>query len=169
MIFIWALQYWHTTLDKKKNHHRDSRREERCSTCDIMLDHARSAQGQVRSATIIVSTTFSLRWWRLIEHDITRTCGRAFISPQISRMVLFLSRVVNGSPTFNLSNHLKHPALYINIGMFQFQMRQRYVFSHLLLQLGLSKRIDNRTKFEASTLCKITQSLSEWNHQSPYI
>ena len=36
-----------TTLDKKqKNHHRDSRREERCSRCDIMLDQARSAQGK---------------------------------------------------------------------------------------------------------------------------
>ena len=31
---------------KKKNHHRDSRREERCSTCDIMLDQARSVQGK---------------------------------------------------------------------------------------------------------------------------
>ena len=37
---------------KKKNHLRDSRREERCSTCDIMLDHKRSAQGKVRSATV---------------------------------------------------------------------------------------------------------------------
>ena len=35
-----------TTLAKKKNHHRDSRREKRCSTCDIMLDQARSAQGK---------------------------------------------------------------------------------------------------------------------------
>ena len=31
---------------KKKNHHQDSRRKERCSTCDIMLDQARLAQGK---------------------------------------------------------------------------------------------------------------------------
>ena len=37
---------------KKKNHPQDSRREERCSTCDIMLDHKRSAQRKVRSATL---------------------------------------------------------------------------------------------------------------------
>ena len=42
-----------TTLDKKKNHHRDSRREERCSTCDIMLDQARSAQGKSRGQSRI--------------------------------------------------------------------------------------------------------------------
>ena len=73
-----------TTLDKKKNHHRDSRREERSSTCDIMLDHARSAQGKSDPR---LSATFALRWSRLIEHDITR--GTAFFSPRISRMVLF--------------------------------------------------------------------------------
>ena len=37
---------YHPGQKKKKNHHRDSRREERCSTCDIMLDQARSAQGK---------------------------------------------------------------------------------------------------------------------------
>ena len=43
-----------TTLDKKKkNHPRDSRREERCSTCDIMLDQARSAQGKSRGQSRI--------------------------------------------------------------------------------------------------------------------
>ena len=42
-----------TTLDKKKNHPRDSRREERCSTCDIMLDQARSAQGKSRGQSWI--------------------------------------------------------------------------------------------------------------------
>ena len=71
-----------TTLDKKKNHHRDSRREERCSTCDIMLDQARSAQGKSDPR---LSATFALRWSRLIEHDITR--GTAFFSPRISRIV----------------------------------------------------------------------------------
>ena len=32
---------------KKKNHPRDLRREECCSTCDIMLDDTRSTQGKV--------------------------------------------------------------------------------------------------------------------------
>ena len=76
-----------TTLAKKKNHHRDSRREERCSTCDIMLDQARSAQGKSDPR---LSATFALRWSRLIEHDITR--GTAFFSPRISRMVLFFGQ-----------------------------------------------------------------------------
>ena len=41
--------YIYTTLAKKKNHPRDSRREERCSTCDIMLDQARGkSRGQSR-------------------------------------------------------------------------------------------------------------------------
>ena len=73
-----------TTLDKKKNHPRDSRREERCSTCDIMLDQARSAQGKSRGQSQI---WLALCWSRLIEHDITR--GTAFFSPRISMMVLF--------------------------------------------------------------------------------
>ena len=50
--------YLSTTLAKKKNHHRDSRREERCSTCDIMLDQARSAQGKSDPR---LSATFALR------------------------------------------------------------------------------------------------------------
>ena len=78
---------YYTTLAKKKNHHRDSRREERCSTCDIMLDQARSAQGKSDPR---LSATFALRWSRLIEHDITR--GTAFFSPRISRMVLFFGQ-----------------------------------------------------------------------------
>ena len=76
-----------TTLAKKKNHPRDSRREERCSTCDIMLDHARSAQGKSRGQSRI---GLALRWSRLIEHDITR--GTAFFSPRISMMVLFFGQ-----------------------------------------------------------------------------
>ena len=43
---------------QKKNHHRDSRLEERCSTCDIMLDQVRSAQGKRNPR---LSTTFGLR------------------------------------------------------------------------------------------------------------
>ena len=76
-----------TTLAKKKNHPRDSRREERCSTCDIMLDQARSAQGKSRGQSRI---GLALRWSRLIEHDITR--GTAFFSPRISMMVLFFGQ-----------------------------------------------------------------------------
>ena len=38
---------------KKKNHHRDSRREERCSTYDIMLDDTRSALGKSRGQSRI--------------------------------------------------------------------------------------------------------------------
>ena len=72
---------------QKKNHPRDSRREERCSTCDIMLDQARSAQGKSRGQSRI---GLALRWSRLIEHDITR--GTAFFSPRISMMVLFFGR-----------------------------------------------------------------------------
>ena len=68
-----------TTLAKKKNHPRDSRQEERCSTCDIMLDQARSAQGKSRGQSRI---GLALRWSRLIEHDITR--GTAFFSSRIS-------------------------------------------------------------------------------------
>ena len=88
-----------TTLDKKKNHHRDSRREERCSTCDIMLDQARSAQGKSDPR---LSATFALRWSRQIEHDITR--GTLFFSPRISRMVLFLARVVVSEPPAAVSS-----------------------------------------------------------------
>ena len=47
---------------KKKNHARDSRREERWSMCDIMLDHARSAQGKSRGSEL------SVRWSLLIKH-----------------------------------------------------------------------------------------------------
>ena len=43
-----------TTLDKKNNHPRDSRREEHCSRCDIMLDEARLAQGKSRGQSRIV-------------------------------------------------------------------------------------------------------------------
>ena len=77
---------------QKNNHPRDLRREERCSTCDIMLDQARSTQGKSRGQSQI---GLALRWSRLIEHDITR--GIAFFSPRISMMVLFF---VQGSTSF---------------------------------------------------------------------
>ena len=38
---------------QKKNHPRDSRREEHCSRCDIMLDQTRSAQGKSRGQSRI--------------------------------------------------------------------------------------------------------------------
>ena len=74
----------------KKNHPRDSQQEERCSTWDIMLDQARSARGKSRGQSRIRPCP---RWSLVIEHDITH--GTAFFSPRISRMVLFLSRVVD--------------------------------------------------------------------------
>ena len=42
---MWPICYY---SGQKKNHPQNSRREERCSTCDIMLDQARSAQGKSR-------------------------------------------------------------------------------------------------------------------------
>ena len=86
---------------KKKNHHRDSRREERRSTCDIMLDQARAAQGRSDPR---LSTTFALRCSRLIEHDITR--GTAFFSPRISRMVLFFVKGSNFTDDLILTFHM---------------------------------------------------------------
>ena len=44
LIISRQLQPW----TKKKNHPRDSRREEHCSKCDIKLDHAWTAQGKSR-------------------------------------------------------------------------------------------------------------------------
>ena len=52
LMFMYT-QIVSTTLAKKKNHPRDSPREERCSTCDIMLDQARSAQGKSRGQSRI--------------------------------------------------------------------------------------------------------------------
>ena len=45
--------YMYYPGQKKKNHPRDSRREERCSSCDFMLDHVRSAQGKSRGQSRI--------------------------------------------------------------------------------------------------------------------
>ena len=69
---------------QKKNHHRDSRREERCSTCDIMLDQARSAQGKSDPPPV---RDFCPALMAPDRAYITR--GTAFFSPRISRMVLF--------------------------------------------------------------------------------
>ena len=60
---LWYLWIWRNHVNaqcmsmyypgQKKNHLRDSWREERCSTCDIMLDHAQSAQGKSRGQSRI--------------------------------------------------------------------------------------------------------------------
>ena len=101
----------HTTLAKKKNHHRDSRREERCSRCDIMLDQARSAQGKSDPR---LSATFAMRWSRLIEHDITR--GTAFFSPRISRMVLFFGQGSSCMPLQQLPTVTKDANAHARLG-----------------------------------------------------
>ena len=62
-----------TTLDKKKNHTRDSRREERCSTCDIMLDQARSAQGKSRGSDLPCADR---AWSSMISHVEQRSSRR---------------------------------------------------------------------------------------------
>ena len=45
ILMTWLHFMFYYYPGQKKNHHRDSRREERCSTYDIMLNQARSAQG----------------------------------------------------------------------------------------------------------------------------
>ena len=62
---IPVLSYY---LDKKKNHHRDSRREERCSTCDIMLDQARSAQGKSDPRLSATLPCADRAWSSMISH-----------------------------------------------------------------------------------------------------
>ena len=69
---LWEKQlYWEwdqsssTTLDKKKNHPRDSRRDARCSTCDTMLDQARSAQGKSRGSDLPCADR---AWSSMISH-----------------------------------------------------------------------------------------------------
>ena len=113
-----------TTLDKKENHPRDSRREERCSTCDIMLDQARSAQGKSRGQSLI---GLAQRWSRLIEHDITR--GTAFFSPRISMMVLFF---VQGSTRFGLK------LLFALFSGTWLDDRQIFLLDNILCSLSLS-------------------------------
>ena len=81
----WIVLPW----TKKKNHSRDLRWEERCSFTDIVLDDARSAQVKSRGQSRIGPCP------TLIAHDQAWSKDRTvFFSPQISGMVLFLSRVV---------------------------------------------------------------------------
>ena len=84
-----------TTLDKKKNHHRNSRREERCSTCDIMLDQAWSAQGKYDPR---LSASFALRWSSMISHV------KQLSSRRESRGWFFFFFFVQGSTTDEASH-----------------------------------------------------------------
>ena len=114
-----------TTLAKKKNHPRDSRREERCSTCDIMLDQARSAQGKSRGQSRI---GLALRWSRLIEHDITR--GTAFFSPRISMMVLFFGQGSSTSSTcFTWLRCLRQCCCFLRCSGRCWENREKVLFS----------------------------------------
>ena len=78
-----------TTLDKKRTIleiRGEKNAVPRVISCSITSDQARARSNPRLSAT------FALRWSRVIEHDITR--GTVFFSPRISKMVLFLARVV---------------------------------------------------------------------------
>ena len=83
--------HWSTTLDKKRNHPRDSRREERCSTCDIMLDQARSRRAKVADSRGSDLPCADRAWSSMISH--VEQCS----SRHESRwwfFFFFLSRVV---------------------------------------------------------------------------
>ena len=66
------------------SHPRDSWREEHCSTCDIMLDHAWSAQGKSCGQLQMTLPCADRSWSSMISQDRT-----VFFSPRISGMVLF--------------------------------------------------------------------------------
>ena len=74
---------------KKKNHPRDSRREEHCSTCDIMLDQARSAQGKVAESRRSDLPCADRAWSSMISHVEQRSSSR-----ESRWWFFFLSRVV---------------------------------------------------------------------------
>ena len=78
-----------TTLAKKKNHPRDSRWEERCSTCDIVLDQARSAQGKSRGQSRIGLACADRAWSSMISHVEQRSSRR-----ESRWWFFFLARVV---------------------------------------------------------------------------
>ena len=103
---------------------------ERCSTCDIMLDQARSAQGKSRGQSRI---GLALRWSRLIEHDITR--GTAFFSPRISMMVLFF---VQGSKSKQACLHrrgAREKLGNLNINTSIFLLLRKNMFNRTILYL----------------------------------
>ena len=74
---------------QKKNHHRDSRREERCSTCDIMVDQARSAQGKRDPRLSATLPCGDRAWSGMISHVEQRSSRR-----ESRWWFFFLSRVV---------------------------------------------------------------------------
>ena len=83
---------------KEKNHPRDSWREERCSTCDIMLDHEWSAQGTTRGQSRIGPCP------ALIARDQAwcHTWNSVFLAVNLKDGSFFLSRVVQRAPFHQL-------------------------------------------------------------------
>ena len=96
---------------KKKNHHQDSLREERCSTCDIMLDQARSAQGKSRGQSRI---GLALRWSRMISHVEQRSSRREsrwwfffFVQGRTIMFATFLLMCLKWEPRFPIKEAIK--------------------------------------------------------------
>ena len=77
---------WTTTLAKKKNHPRDSRREERCSTCDIMLDQRRAKVADSHGSDLPCADR---AWSSMISHVEQRSSRR-----ESRWWFFFLARVV---------------------------------------------------------------------------
>ena len=94
-----------TTLDKKKNHPRDSRWEERCS---IVWYHARWRTINAGRKLRTVADDFALRWSCVIEHDITRSNSVLF-RRESRGWFFFLSRVVH-CIQFDCKHYLIVPA-----------------------------------------------------------
>ena len=89
-----------TTLAKKKNHHRDSRREERCSTCDIMLDQPGLAQGKSDPRLLPCADHADHAWSSMISHVEQRSSRR-----ESRGWFFFLARVVQPLDQRSLSKH----------------------------------------------------------------
>ena len=87
---------------KKKNHHRDSRREERCPTCDVMLDQARSAQASPVSDCPRLLPCSDRDWSSMISHVEHRSSRRE------SRWFFFLSRVIYPRQTLHQFRKVCH-------------------------------------------------------------
>ena len=92
---IGVICYWFCTQlllprTKKKRTIPEIRGEKNTvPSCEIMLDHARSAQGKSCGLLRVTLPCADHLWSSMISQDRT-----AFFSPRISRMVFFLSRVV---------------------------------------------------------------------------
>ena len=96
--------FCHTTLAKKKNHHRDSRREERCSRCDIMFDQARSARraSPIRDCPRLLPCA-DRAWSSMISHVEQRSSRR-----ESRGWFFFLARVV-----YTLCNLPAHAVFFL--------------------------------------------------------